>query len=42
MNLRVINLELSKRWKWWSLCRFPWYFEQMEELLLSDIECTQH
>jgi len=39
---RVTNLELSKRWDWWSTCRFPQYFQQMEELLVSAIGCTWH
>jgi hypothetical protein len=35
MNLRMVtNIEV-----WWS-CRFPQRFEQVEELLLSGIECT--
>jgi len=37
---RVTNLELSKRWEWWSTCRFTQYFEQLEETLLSAIEST--
>jgi len=43
MNLiSIIDLELCKRWDWWPTCRFPLYFEHMEELLLSAIECIWH
>jgi len=40
MNLRRdTNLELSKRWEYWSAYRFLQYFKQTDDLLISDTEC---
>jgi len=29
-----------KGWEWLSACKFPQYYERMEELLRSAVECT--